>query len=60
MDATLPLNSSDKRIGLGSTAANSTATGEDGLLSGAALHPERGIVKAIAHMKASRECLDGI
>jgi|SRR5580698_9546018 hypothetical protein len=60
MDATLPLNSSDKRIGLGSTAANSTAAGEDGFFSVARLHPERATAKVTAHMHASRKCLDGV
>jgi hypothetical protein len=60
MDATRPLNSSDRRIGLGSTAANSTAAGEDGFLSGVDLHPERATAKVAAHMHASRKCLESV
>src|SRR5258707_12981934 len=56
MDATRPLNSSDRRIGLARTAAISTAAGESGFLSLALLHPVKGIAKVTAEMQ-SRGCL---
>src|SRR5260370_42016660 len=56
MDATRPLNSSERRIGLATTAAISTAAGENGFLSLALLHPVKGIAKVNAEMQ-SRGCL---
>src|ERR1700722_2760439 len=47
-------------MGLGTTAATSTAAGEDGFLSAADLHPTRGIARVATHMQTSRKCLDGV
>src|ERR1700683_148638 len=56
MDATRPLNSSDRRIGLATTAAISTGAVQSGFLSLALLHPVKGIAKVTAEMQ-SRGCL---
>src|SRR6266403_323239 len=59
MDATLPLNSSDRRIGLDTTAATSTGAGEGCFLPVADSHPTRGIARVTAQAQKSR-CLNGI